>query len=541
MVAALSCVLAATAAFQYPHHLAPRGSNAARRVSATYATEFAPISEIIAAQKGATRTARSLAAAVAKEDYAAAARLSAELKAQRSADPLYTLRGELAKAIAVEDFSAASALQSQLKRLRETRPGLLWRNELLVLTAGGQSLVLLSGDGDPDAPPRVLYTARSGTTLQQPCWSPCGDRVAVSEVDPSGNRSRVLVVSASDGAELASAPTPPVFFIYYSPAGDVVTFLHAEPNLAPGGPSIVLGALDVASGKARYVAPGGPLYYALSTLPGAILMHNGFLSEVTYSSHLLQRDDGTRRTLSAAPGGFRAPCLLGEAAEHACFVEKDGSLVAVALASGERATLHSLGGGDALLVSAPDARSLLAVHAVQGSGGTWAQELLLLQAASPAELVAPQISLRLTAPSCRIAHRLDAKAAAATLCAFFSPDGRAFDPFVPSTHFLQTVLPFFDQYALASCTPWSPDSSSWCYAMADGAVKVQNLDEAADTGADTAPKELGTNALGLAEGVLAAPSPEQLAWAAQLGLLALAPDAETREAPEADLVLWSPC
>ena len=55
-----------------------------------------------------------------------------------------------------------------------------------------------------------------------------------------------------------------------------------------------------------------------------------------------------------------------------------------------------------------------------------------------------------------------------------------------------------------------PDSSSWCYAMADGAVKVQNLDEAADTGADTAPKELGTNALGLAEGVLAAPSPEQL-------------------------------
>ena len=65
--------------------------------------------------------------------------------------------------------------------------------------------------------------------------------------------------------------------------------------------------------------------------------------------------------------------------------------MAVALASGERATLHSLGGGDALLVSAPDARSLLAVHAVQGSGGTWAQELLLLQAASPAELVAPQV------------------------------------------------------------------------------------------------------------------------------------------------------
>ena len=57
--------------------------------------------------------------------------------------------------------------------------------------------------------------------------------------------------------------------------------------------------------------------------------------------------------------------------------------------------------------------------------------------------------------------------------------------------------------------------------------------------AKTAPAELGTNALGLAEGVLAAPSPEQLAWAAQLGLLALTGPrrGETREAPEADLVL----
>jgi len=432
------------------------------------------------------------------------------------------------------------------------------------------------------------------------------------------------VLSARDGSEVASAPTPPVFFVLYSPAGDLVTFLHAEPNIVPGGPTLVLGALDVASGKAQYVAPGGPLYYAMSkAAPGVIVMHNGFLPEVSYSPDLLDRKT-TAQQLSAGPAKFRAPCLGGEAADHAVIVEADGTLVAIELTTAKRSELQDLGDGDAILVSSPDACSLLVVHAVKTSTGAFEQELLLLQAGSAEELIAPRASLmeNLTdgestldeestlggesaldegsaldeestldegsaLPSRRVAQQLDAKAAAATICAFFSPDGkkllcleapdqlesagddpresveqegrmrciwtvwelgdvgqppvrRAFDPFIPASHFLQTVVPCFDQYALAS-TPWSPDSSSWCYVTADGTVKVQRLEEVADAGEETAPKRLDTSALGLTGGVLPSPTPEQLAKAAQLGLIVLAPDAETLEAPEAELVVWSPC
>ena len=66
-------------------------------------------------------------------------------------------------------------------------------------------------------------------------------------------------------------------------------------------------------------------------------------------------------------------------------------------------------------------------------------------------------------------------------------------------------------------TPWAPDSSSFCYATADGTVLVQQLDGPAPSS--------GPSGLALAE----------------LGMLALAPDAEALDAPEADLAIWSPC
>ena len=593
----------APAAFQ--QRVSPRTERI--RTSRLAAADFAPVSEIVAAQKRAAQTASALAEAVKVEDYATAGRLKEELKAHRAADPVYTLREQLAQAVKREDFSAAQELQSQLDLLREARPGLLWRNEVLVLTAGGKALSLVSGDGGPDATPRTIYAARPGALLQQPCWSPCGERIAVSEVVPSSDTSRVLVLSARDGSEVASAPTPPVFFLYYAPSGDVVTFLHAEPNLRAGSPTLVMGALDVARSKASYVAPGGPLYYSLSKAPGGILIHNGFLSEITYSPDLLQSSQAntqaaaaeapktaaTPMTLCSSPASFRAPSLLGEDSSHAVFIESGGALVAVELATGERSKLYELGGGDALLVASPDACSLLVMHAVKQPDGTFSQELLLLQAGPPEELVDPQPSsgadATIALPSCRVAHRLDASAASATLCAFFSPDGkkllcleapqrlesagddpkdsveqrgrmrlmwtvwmlrdkgkppirRAFDPFVPSAHFLRSVVPFFDQYALASCSPWGPDSRSWCYATADGTVKVQRLeDDSSDAGGGSAGRPLDTSALDLAAGVLASPTTEQLAKAAELGLLVVAPDAETLEAPEADLVLWSLC
>ena len=77
--------------------------------------------------------------------------------------------------------------------------------------------------------------------------------------------------------------------------------------------------------------------------------------------------------------------------------------------------------------------------------------------------------------------------------------------------------PFFDQYAQA-LSPWSPDSSHFCFATADGKVCVQSVEGA------TASLDASRSALG-----------------AQLGMVQLAPDAEVVDAPDADLVVWSPC
>ena len=104
--------------------------------------EFLPADIILANQRSARHTARELAAAVSREDYASAAKLKEELALLHAADPIHTLRAELADALSREEYDAAASTQQQLARLRETRPGILWRDEVLVLGAEGKSLHL---------------------------------------------------------------------------------------------------------------------------------------------------------------------------------------------------------------------------------------------------------------------------------------------------------------------------------------------------------------------------------------------------------------
>ena len=351
---------------------------------------------------------------------------------------------------------------------------------------------------------------------------------------------------------------------------------------------LVLGALDLQTGKARYLTPGGPLFCALSRTRGQLLIHNGFLNEVSFSPNLLGKpddsepDDGvpdrvpdgaapsdggpaagegatsevdaTSQKLCTTPAKFRTPCLLDDVA--AAFVEADGSLVAVDLATDTRTVLHTLTpGGETLLVGSRDGAKLLVVHQTV-TGDAVDLKLLLLHAPTPADLAAGRHKL----------HVLECAPNTASICAFFAPDSskllcldaalrgadgeaaggrdniedggmargawsvwtlgdtpadppsrQGYDPFVPSVHFLRSIIPFFDQYALVH-SPWSPDSTSFCYADASGAVRVQRLDGPA------------------------AGDASRSALAAQLGMEQLAPSAEAVDCPaSADLVLWSPC
>ena len=88
--------------------------------------------------------------------------------------------------------------------------------------------------------------------LSQPTWDPTGERVAVAEVNKNG-KGRVMVLSASDGAVLASFAAPPVFFFNWSRGGagtePQLTFLHADPKAKSGAAPLLLGACDLSDGK----------------------------------------------------------------------------------------------------------------------------------------------------------------------------------------------------------------------------------------------------------------------------------------------------
>ena len=427
--------------------------------------EFPPVDQIIDVQRKARVAARTLSEAVAREDYSTAKVLKQQLEALRAADPIYVLRKKLNDALAAEDYAAALSAKAALSRLRVERDGLLWRDEVVVLASGGTALHVVDprGVGTSEHDSRQLYTPPSGYVLAMPTWSPDGESIALSEVSMSPSTtapSRVIVVSARDGTILSSAPTPPVFFIYWSPDGNFVTFLHAEPNANAGGPPIVLGALDVSAKAARYVCPGGPLYYAIGRSSGdtdeaegmgsegaaptrlpPLLLNNGFLQEVAYAESL---GDGKRTSLSEEPATFRAPCLISlggdgtngdltraRQQERAVFVDGGGVIVAVDLATRERSVLHTLSrpGGGVLLVAAPDGRSLAVMAAPETEAVE--PELLLFRAPSAEKLVEGEELevLPLEVP------RGDGVPRALPLCFFFSPDSTrllCLDALVPS-------------------------------------------------------------------------------------------------------------
>ena len=565
--------------------------------------------QILEAQKAARQAAVALKDAVAREDYISAAALKLSLAELRAADPVFTLRTALKNALDSEDYNLAQAMQTTLAKLRAQRPSLLWRDEMLVLASSGRALHILDAHGAS----RLVYAAPDAGVLRVPAWAPDGEAVAVSEVfvGPDGSRkSRVVVVSASDGTVRATCETPqPVFYLAWVPSSGTVTFLHMPEVPSMGGPTLLLGALDVPTGESREIIPGGPLFFNMDA-EGTVLMHNGFSGEVSAFELRLGGDDHPRCILSTAPGRFRSPCLLPALGNRmrpfAAYVESEGHIVCTELTkdgdgklvAGQRTTIHYLAKNTEYtsLVASTDGTKLAVLRSHASAD---APELLLLHAATPASLVsaAPnsggpargliEALADATAvaagepegpaasdggdggegtpgsPEGRAVHALPpASERMATLCAFFSPDStkllcldadigagaedkpsglrsvwtvwelsrepgafgdapvrRTFDSFQPSEHFLRSIVPFADQFA-TTLTPWSPDSTAFCFVAADGTTRVQYVDIPPRGGSTSsnAPSGLG-----------------------ELDSLAITPAAEILDGPEADLAIWSPC
>jgi len=276
-------------------------------------------------QSGAKLAVRRLRRAVQREDYASAEAFKSEVQGLRQRDPLWMLRRDLARAIKTEDYASAAALRTELAALRAARPALLWRDELLVLGRDGQRLMAVGWDSEGSQAARELATAASGSTFFLPTWDPTGERVAVAEVSKNGRgRSRVLILSASDGTLLASFAAPPVFFFFWSQGGagtgPQLTFLHADPTAKSGAAPLLLGAYNLSDGFPRVVEPGGPLFYSIGPR-GRMLLNNGWTNEVSLIPNFTSgAGDDEATLLSSAPTPFRTPLLSPDAA-HAIFCE----------------------------------------------------------------------------------------------------------------------------------------------------------------------------------------------------------------------------
>ena len=356
------------------------------------------------------------------EDYDAASQAQERLTALRAADPLRSLRRQRAAAVAAEQYDEAATVQAALKRLRLARPRLLWRDEIAALSRGGKSLLAIRWDDKGKPRVRTLLAPRDGYSFTQISWAPDGEALAVAEVPLtySDRDARVLLLPTDGSRAARSFAVPePVFFMYWTPDAEALTFLHADrASASSGGPPLVLGAIDAASGATTLMRRGGPLFYVLGPL-GELVAFDGFSKVVDWVRRKGAAEgaaagteaEASNVTLSTRPGAFRTPMLAGAA--HAILCE-GGEVVAVERSSGRRAALltvseRSADAGAALVLS-PDGARLAVLHAAEsarddesaaeeadeaaeevdeaGELGEAGSRLRVLRAASGAQLVA---------------------------------------------------------------------------------------------------------------------------------------------------------
>ena len=350
---------------------------------------------------------------------------------------------------------------------------------------------------DADGGSRVSYPM-PGVVFGFPAWSPDGSRIAVTGQGADDTAIYVFTVATDDGPTVIyrSADRPP-FYLYWTPDGRAVTFLATESasislRIAPADGSAQLDG----SGTGSILRRGAPLYFDWLDA-GRLLLHVGlgsgaFVGEVgPDGAPIAQPLPGTGifRSASVSPDGGYIAYVRSE-------TEVTGRLV---VASRDGSVTHELPvAGPAAFVFDPTGDRLATISAdkpVDPSVGLPIGPLRIIDAASGAT------QMLLNAP---------------IVAFFWSPDGRTIATIQPSSpgddnvaagpgfilagaveprsraaagaqapgiavrlrfvdassgkvradrrvrladHFVNQLLPYFDQYAL-SHSLWSPDSES---------------------------------------------------------------------------------
>jgi TolB protein len=402
---------------------------------------------------------------------------------------------------------------------------------LVALLDRNGSLATADGAGST----RILAD-EPGTVFGFPAWSPDGSRVAAIAYGDADTAISIFSVPLTD-AQSSQAPAPvviyrsaavPPFYLYWTPDAQHISFLATEADgislrVAPAD-----GSAPLEGGPGSVIRQGAPLYFDWID-PHRLLVHVGngpaaFLGEVGL-------DGQPVAPALADSGDFRAP-VIGQGGRFIAFVRgsppsaqlvvaaRDGSSEHASAVSGAAAFLFDPTGTSVAVIAtmdpnqanlgfplgplrlidaatgttrmlldgtvvgffwSPDARTIAALRLQPGTGPTVADGGMVAAAAiatpgsapaagSPAGASASAGPTAAPSPGPEL-HLLFVNVADGTI--------RSDRIIRPTSHFVNELLPYFDQYAL-SHRVWAPDSSAILLPLVDDAGRDQLVNLAPD-------------------------------------------------------------
>ena len=330
-------------------------------------------------------------------------------------------------------------------------------DRLVVLDAEGRVVTMT-----PDGEDRQLVS-EDGQIAFQPIWSPDGTRVAYST---TGESPGVGVADLGAGSVASTGTETPVFYLYWSPAGDRLgTLRNSVAGLAFEMVTVAGKGLDMS-----LLDEGAPYYFAWRPDGEAVVVHVGIdrLDLLTPYSEPLEAP----RPLVVQPGIFSAPqwtprgilaisvegramllSLLHESGDAETIAEVAGPAAFGADPAGERVAVQTSVAGDsvsAALVEEPLETNRL--HVVDTSTG---------------ESVAVTESLVAAffwSPTGEDLLLLQVRQEDQELQWSVWRDGEVTEgpSFLAPVTWVRDFLPFYDQYA-RSMTLWSPGGGRFAF------------------------------------------------------------------------------
>jgi len=402
---------------------------------------------------------------------------------------------------------------------RDDRPASVAPAGLIAVVDESGALSTMDADGGS----RVSYPM-PGVVFGIPAWSPDGSRIAVTGQDADDAAIYVFKVATNDQPTIVyrSQDRPP-FYLYWTPDGRSITFLATEPGSISlrTAPADGEAPLD-ASRPGSIVRSGAPLYFDWVDA-GRLLLHVGLGSDAFTGE--VGPDGAPVEPSLPGTGNFRSASVSRDGRYLAYVRSETDTTGRLVVASRDGSVTHELPVvGPAAFVFDPTGDRLATISADKPVDPTVGLPIGPLRIIDPATgamrtLLDGQIVAFFWSPDGRTIATIQpsspggdnvATSASVILASAVEPRSRAavgaqvpgvgarltFVDVATGTvraerlvhladHFVNQLLPYFDQYAL-SHSLWSPDSTSLILPLSSTTGRDQLVVVPAD-GADPRP------------------------------------------------------